>query len=60
MEDDLFEWHEFDHWPWKRFRDFLTGKLIDGGVMRRQINGEWQYREKTEDEKRETTLRNAW
>lgn len=51
------EWHETV--------SYFPVRLVDGGygrgtLMRRKVNGEWQYRRLTADEEEDITDRRAW
>jgi len=55
------EWTPYLPWPWQRVR------LIDGSrsgwfahVMRRKVNGRWEYRRMTEEELAAEQRANAW
>jgi hypothetical protein len=41
-------------------RSIIDGRLIHGHVMRRRVNGQWQYRPLSDDEMFEKVSSEAW
>lgn len=47
------EWNPHQLWPWQSVVS-ITGERLTGAVMRRKINGPWQYRAENEAEELES------
>ena len=41
-------------------RSINTGEKISADIMRRKVNGSWQYREATEEEEEEAFMNRQW
>lgn len=54
------EWEVWDVLPWQRLT-LIDGREFAGHiVMRRKVEGAWQYRECTADEEHDYVSREAW
>jgi hypothetical protein len=50
MKKNKSEWHPGGPWPWQRNVKTITGGELGRLTMCRRIDGQWQYRNMTDQE----------